>query len=160
MAEPDYTNKSSAHHPLQMCGCQSPVSDLFPTSQVKDQRDDGFLHQGVCSKGLPCGVLLVFCFTTWTKTPPWCLWRRLNSRSPAVRGRPCPGRGAALLPPAAVLGPVPVQDPSRGVGPRGPPPHRTPAEWLTSCSSQPPWQGGGQEDHNGKCGSGCGRASS
>lgn len=39
--------------------------------------------------------------------------------SPTVRGRPFPGRGAALLPPAAVPSPVPVQDPSRRVGPQG-----------------------------------------
>lgn len=91
--------------PLPHCrlsGCWGQVSDLFPTSQVKDQRDDGFFAPGSLQQGMAMRHLTGF---LWSPRGPkllGCVWRRLNSPSPAVRGRPFPGRGAALVPPAAV----------------------------------------------------------
>lgn len=120
-----YTNKSSAYHPTADCGTVSIRCLIFSQrlrSRIKGMMAfaPGTLQQGTA----------VWDLTGFPQSPPGpqllrCLWRRLNSPCPAVRGRPFPGRGAALSPPGAVLGPAPVQDPSRGVGPRGlpTPPH-------------------------------------
>lgn len=149
-----YTNKSSAYHPTADCGTVSIRCLIF--SQCLRSRIKGMMAfaPGTLQQGTAMWDL-----TGFPQSPPGpkllrCLWRRLNSPCPAVRGRPFPGRGAALSPPQEqcwVL--LQFRIPAEVWVPGDSPPHHTPAEWLTSCSSHPPWQGDGQEDHSGEHGS-------